>query len=81
MSWIRVIPPEEASGELAEIYDQMREPGGSVDHILTIHSLNPPSLGAHHDLYKVFMYGPSRLSRAQREMVAVVVSATNRCHY
>lgn len=81
MAWIRVIPPEEASGELAEFYSRMREPDGSVDNILTIHSLNPASLRAHYDLYKVGMFGPSELSRAQREMVAVVVSAANRCDY
>lgn len=81
MAWIRVIPPAEASGELAEYYGRMREPDGSVDNILTIHSLNPASLRAHFDLYKVSMYGPSELSRAQREMVAVVVSTVNRCYY
>jgi len=81
MAWIRVIPPSEASGELSEYYRRMQEPDGSVDNILTIHSLNPASLRAHFDLYKVSMYGPSELSRAQREMIAVVVSAVNRCHY
>ena len=81
MAWIRVIPPAEASGELAKYYDRMRESDGTVDNILTIHSLNPPSLRAHFDLYKVCMYGPSELSRAQREMIAVVVSADNECHY
>lgn len=81
MAWIRVIPREEASGELAGYYDRMRESDGTVDNILTIHSLNPASLRAHFDLYKVCMYGPSALSRAQREMIAVVVSAENKCHY
>jgi alkylhydroperoxidase family enzyme len=81
MAWIRVIAPEEASGDLAADYRRMREPDGTVDHILTIHSLNPASLRAHFQLYQVAMYGPSALSRAQREMVAVVVSAANRCHY
>lgn len=81
MAWIRVIPPAEASGELAEYYKRMCEPDGTVDNILSIHSLNPGSLRAHYDLYKVCMYGPSELSRAQREMVAVAVSVTNHCHY
>lgn len=81
MAWIQVIPPTEASGELAEYYERMREPDGSVDNILTIHSLNPASLRAHFDLYKVSMYAPSELSRAQREMIAIVVSSVNRCHY
>lgn len=81
MAWIRVIEPGEAQGELAQHYARMRERDGSVDNILTVHSLNPASLRAHYDLYKVCMYGPSDLSRVQREMVAVVVSAANRCHY
>ena len=81
MAWIRVIGPAEAQGELAEQYARLRDGDGSVDNILTVHSLNPASLLAHYDLYKVLMFGPSELSRAQREMVAVVVSATNRCHY
>ncbi len=81
MAWIRVIGPAEAQGELSEQYARLRERDGSVDNILTIHSLNPASLRAHYDLYKVCMFSPSDLSRSQREMVAVVVSATNRCHY
>ena len=81
MAWIRVIPPAEATGELAEQYKRLAERDGTVDNILTVHSLNPASLRAHYDLYKVCMYGPSELGRAQREMVAVVVSAANRCHY
>ncbi len=81
MSWIKVIPEAEASGELKELYEQMNEPWGGVDNVLKIHSLNPASLRTHFEFYKTLMRGPSGLSRAQREMIAVVVSATNRCHY
>lgn len=81
MAWIRVIPPAEATGELAELYDRLKERTGAVDNILTVHSLKPVALCAHYDLYKVVMYGPSELSRAQREMAAVVVSVSNHCHY
>lgn len=81
MSWIKVIPETEASGELRQLYDEMTEPSGGVDNILKIHSLNPASLRTHFAFYKTLMRGPSGLSRAQREMIAVVVSATNRCHY
>jgi alkylhydroperoxidase family enzyme len=81
MAWIRVIPPGEATGELADFYARVRDASGSVDHILTVHSLNPASLRTHYDLYRACMYGPSELTRAQREMVAVVVSVTNHCHY
>ena len=81
MARIRVIRPAEASGELAECYRPMRGPDGSVANILAVQSLNPPALRAHFELYRAMMFGPSELSRAQREMIAVEVSRTNQCHY
>jgi alkylhydroperoxidase family enzyme len=35
----------------------------------------------HYALYRTSMYGPSPLSRAEREAIAVVVSAANDCFY
>jgi len=43
--------------------------------------LNPEQLRSSVDLYLKLMHGSSDLSRAQREMLAVVVSSVNRCHY
>ena len=81
MAWIRMIDEDDAEGVLREHYDKLREPWGGVDNILKIHSLNPRSLKGHFDFYKVLMRGRSPLSRSQREMIAVVVSAVNQCHY
>jgi alkylhydroperoxidase family enzyme len=81
MAWIEVIDEPEADGDLAAQYAELVEPWGGVDNILKIHSLSPASLRAHVLLYKTLMYGPSPLTRAQREMIAVVASAANRCHY
>jgi alkylhydroperoxidase family enzyme len=81
MSWIRVVDEGEAEGRLAELYGRLVEPWGGVDNVLKIHSLNPPSLLAHFELYRTLMRGASPLTRVQREMIAVVVSAANRCHY
>lgn len=81
MAWIKMIPPAEATGELAEQYTRMKDPAGNVANILNVHSLNPAALRTHYDMYRALMYGPSVLSRAQRESVAVVVSVTNQCHY
>jgi alkylhydroperoxidase family enzyme len=44
-------------------------------------SLNPETLHASMDLYRAVMLGPSELSRAERELLAVVVSRANDCHY
>ena len=81
MAWIKTIPPAAATGDLAEQYGRMKDARGNVANILTVHSLNPRALRGHFDLYKTLMFGRSDLSRAQREMIAVVVSKTNACHY
>ena len=33
------------------------------------------------DLYRAIMFGESALTRAERELLAVVVSCANDCHY
>lgn len=81
MAWIRTIDEDEAEGPLAGLYERLASADGEVDNILKIHGLNPPSLAGHYDLYKSLMYGRSPLSRVQRERIAVVVSAANRCRY
>ncbi len=79
MAWIQVVGAKEATGGLAETYEAASPWSG--EEIFKIHSLNPRSLGAHVQLYRTLMYGRSGLSRTQREMLAVVVSAMNRCEY
>lgn len=81
MAWIKIIGEKDADGALREFYDAHSGPQGIVDNILKIHSLNRPSLEGHFQFYRTLMYGKSDLSRIQREMIAVVVSAINQCHY
>jgi len=81
MAWIRIIQEAEATGRLKKMYDKLTEPWGGVDNIMKIHSLNPRSLWAHFEFYITVMRGKSDLSRTQREMIAVVVSSVNHCHY
>ena len=51
------------------------------DNIIQIHGVHSRIMRQHYDLYIEIMRRPSPLSRRQREMVAVVVSAENGCHY
>ena len=81
MAYIKYVEEQDASDELCKLYDRYREPQGHVDNILRIHGLNPPSLEGHAKLYLSLMRGRSELSREQREMIAVVVSSINECHY
>lgn len=75
---IKTVPPEEANGKLAELYEKM---GKNMANILRVHSLNPPSLESHYAWYRSIMYGPSPLSRSEREMIATAVAAANDCQY
>lgn len=81
MARIHVVEQDEAEGRLAEIYEQLVGSRGKLAEVHKIQSLNPESIPAHMDLYMKVMFSRSPLSRAEREMMAVVVSATNRCAY
>ena len=82
IAWIDTVPEHLARGPLQRAYQRSADPkSGKVDHIMRIHSLNPASLIDHLHLYQTLMFGESPLSRAQREMIGVVVSAINRCEY
>jgi len=81
MAWIKVVGEDDADGSLRTYYEKYGTPREGVDNILKIHSLNPDSLKHHYEMYQHLMRGPSGLGRAQREMIAVVVSKINTCHY
>ncbi|MEM1217625.1 MAG: peroxidase-related enzyme [Bacteroidota bacterium] len=81
MPYIQIIQPEEAEGQLQEIYADLIKSRGKVADVYKIQSLNPPSLLAHLEIYMKIMFGKSPLRRYQREMMAVVVSNTNQCPY
>ncbi|UCG17478.1 MAG: carboxymuconolactone decarboxylase family protein [Phycisphaerales bacterium] len=81
MAWIKTVDEKEASGVLAAIYDGARRRAGRVFNILRVQSLNPPVLQASVQLYRETTLAESPLSRGLREMIAVVVSRSNDCHY
>jgi uncharacterized peroxidase-related enzyme len=81
VAWIRTVKKSEIDGELKEIYDDQLKQAGAVANILHIHSLAPHVLSAHLHLYRAAMYSPGDLSRTERELIAVAVSALNGCHY
>ena len=65
--------------------DQEQIPAGDRvadrDNIIQIHGVHSRTMRHHYELYKELMHGRSSLSRLQKEMIAVVVSAENECHY
>ena len=81
MAFIEVIPYEQAEGDLLRIYNDLIEKRGKLAEVHKILSLNPPTIVTHMDLYLSIMFGKSPLRRYQREMIGVIVSATNKCFY
>ena len=96
MAWIRTIPPQDAEGELRELYEKTRamypveykeavpaltRADGVSERIMASHSLIPPVM------YHMFaalaqLYSSALpLTRRQHEMIATLVSAMNRCVY
>jgi uncharacterized peroxidase-related enzyme len=81
LAWIKTFEREEATGDLKAEYDKAVRRAGRLFNIVKIQSLNPRTLRASMDLYLATMYGPSGLSRAERELLATVVSWANHCFY
>ncbi|MFO7874916.1 MAG: peroxidase-related enzyme [Bacteroidales bacterium] len=81
MTRIAVVDYPEADGRLKEIYDGILDQRGKLAAVHTIQSLRPESIKQHMDLYMGVMFSRSELSRAEREMMAVVVSVANGCEY
>ena len=81
MSWIDVIDEQSAEGELDEIYDRIASERGKVSNIMRVQSLSPKAMEAHLDLYLSVMFDDSGLTREEREIIAVAVSAANDCPY
>lgn len=70
------LPPD-----LAEAIRATAERVGFTPNIFRAYAWKPEHLRAFVAYHDVLMKGESRLSRAERELIALAVSATNRCLY
>ncbi|MEO9685798.1 MAG: peroxidase-related enzyme [Tateyamaria sp.] len=62
-------------------FDICQDKLGMVPNVLTAHAFDIDKLNAFTALYNDLMLTDSGLTKLEREMVAVVVSATNCCYY
>ena len=81
MARINIIGSESAESELKEQYELAENRAGRIWNIISIMSQNPAAMRQSMEFYIAIMFGKSPLSRGQREMLAVIVSTTNRCVY
>jgi alkylhydroperoxidase family enzyme len=72
MAFIPYVPAADLAPE-----DRVADP----DNIIQIHAIHPAVMRQHYELYKQLMHRAGPLTRRERELIGVRVSALNRCHY
>ncbi|MEX0343458.1 MAG: peroxidase-related enzyme [Rhizobiaceae bacterium] len=78
---LNIEPEDELSEATLAYFDKCREKLGLVPNVLAAYAFNEKKLRAFTDFYNDLMLGDSGLSKLEREMIAVAVSAINHCHY
>lgn len=78
---LHVPAEDEVPDEVKELWALPLEKLGFVPNVLRVFALRPQHLLKWWDYYDELLRGESGLTKTQREMIAVVVSSTNRCHY
>jgi uncharacterized peroxidase-related enzyme len=75
------LPPAPLSEAMAPYFAKCEEKLGFVPNVLAAYAFGMPKLEAFAAMYNDLMLAPSGLSKLEREMIAVAVSAVNRCYY
>jgi uncharacterized peroxidase-related enzyme len=75
------LPATELNDGMAAYFAKCEEKLGFVPNVLTAYAFDLAKLEAFVAMYNDLMLAPSGLSKLEREMIAVAVSAHNRCYY
>jgi uncharacterized peroxidase-related enzyme len=75
------LPGAEPTPAISAYFAKCREKLGFVPNVLTAYAHDMAKLEAFAAFYNDLMLAPSGLSKLEREMIAVAVSADNRCFY
>ena len=81
ITWLRVPGDDDVPPEVRELWQPSLEKLGFVPNVLRLYALRPSRLLAWNAWYDEAMKGDSGLTKAEREMIAVVVSVANDCPY
>ncbi|MCA1724250.1 MAG: hypothetical protein LC748_08405 [Thermomicrobia bacterium] len=79
ISWFPIPEERDLDPRVADIVRRQREKLGAPNNVVRVHAWRPEAMLRWLELYDYINRGPSGLSRIEREMIGVVVSAENRC--
>jgi uncharacterized peroxidase-related enzyme len=75
------LPPAKLSPGMQRYFEKCRQKLGFVPNVLLAYAFDMAKLESFVAMYNDLMLGESGLSKLEREMIAVAVSAQNRCYY
>jgi alkylhydroperoxidase family enzyme len=83
MASVTMIPEEEATGKVKEIYEEIKSELGIdfVPNLYKVMAPKPEYLEANWRKSRAVMEASGKLDRLTKEIIAVAVSAVNACHY
>ena len=74
-------PPDPLPDDVAAVFAKCQEKLGLVPYVLVAYAHNPDKLRAFSQMYNTLMLSKGGLTKLEREIIAVAVSAVNRCWY
>ncbi len=83
MASIKMVAEEDATGKVAELYDDIKKSLGTdfVPNMYKAMAAKPSYLEANWQKIKSVMKAPGKLDALTKEIIAVAVSATMGCEY
>ena len=83
MASIKMVPEEEATGKVKEVYEDIKSDLGIdfVPNLYRVMASKPSYLEANWNKVKAVMVEPGKLDRLTKEIIAVAVSAVLGCEY
>ena len=79
--WLPIPPESSLDEDLQRLFGRARERLGFIPNVFRVFSLRPDHLKKWRAHFTEVTEGPSQLTKAEREMIAVVVSSQNHCLY
>jgi uncharacterized peroxidase-related enzyme len=78
---LALAPADPPDDDIRAYFDKCTEKLGLIPNVLLAYAFDQAKLRAFMQMYNDLMLAPSGLTKAEREMIAVAVSAENRCVY
>lgn len=75
--WIKIVPPEEATGDLKRVYERMQSTRGRIPDIRSVMALEPLVVEGFAGFFPENNYACSSIDRRLAEMIATVTAAAN----